>query len=114
MPLRRLVALLSSLAMLHLTVVVGEASCVTKTGTAVLPTAETHGHHTAPSETPRPDQPTQQQCCEAMIACTVVSDVTQARVLLADAAAPSMQSSSAIHDAPASFVAPPEPPPPKA
>ena len=110
MPLRRLVALLSSLAMIHLTVVVGEASCVTP----AAPSAEAHEHHAAPTETPPADQPAQQQCCEAMIACSVASDVTQARVLLASGSAPSRQSSTPIHDAPASFAAPPEPPPPKA
>lgn len=110
MPLRRLVALLSSLAMIHLTVVVGEASCVT----TAAPSAEGHEHHAVPAETPPADQTAQQQCCEAMIACSVASDVAHARVRLADATAPAMQSSGAVHDAPASFVAPPEPPPPKA
>ncbi len=109
MPLRRFVALLSSLAMIHLTVVVGEASCVTTTASAGA-----HEHHDAPAETLPADQPVQQQCCEAMIACSVVSDVAQARVVLADASVPSVQSSAAAPDAPASFVAPPEPPPPKA
>jgi hypothetical protein len=143
MKLRRLFALLTSVTMLHLTVVAGDAACATHGasghhaamarggGTAdhlmpmdgqAMPTATGAGASvasTAPvakSGAPPCEVPTQQHCCDALVAggCSVDSGVISAHDALASAVSPAARIRVAVDDAPASFAPAPEPPPPKA
>jgi hypothetical protein len=138
MRLRRLFALLTSAAMLHLTVVAGDAACAThganamKAGDAAargrgMPmsahvmsattdeSGATVGEGSAArSGTPPCEVPTQPHCCDALVGCSVASAVTDAHEAVVATASSSARILAARHDAPASFAPAPEPPPPKA
>jgi hypothetical protein len=140
MRFRRLFALLTSVTMLHLSVVAGDPACATH---------RANGHHAAssngmamaehampvdghvmpmaaateeqPSAAPVSDSdtspceiPAQRHCCEALIGCSVATAVTSAHQALATIVLPVERIRVALHDAPASFASAPEPPPPKA
>jgi hypothetical protein len=131
---RRLLALLTSAAMLHLSVVAGDAACATHgTGghhtTAARPTSM-HDHEMAtvdhagdsvPSATaaakpgaPPCEVPSQQHCCDAQAGCSVDSAAASGPTALVAAIVPAGRVHAAPDDAPASFASAPEPPPPKA
>ena len=137
MRFRRLFALLTSITMLHLTVVAGDAACVThgvgehhtaKAGATqamamsghAMPMSERAAAATpspvpvAKSGTPPCEVPTQQRCCEALVGCSVDSAVSGSADVPAAVVSPATQVHGAPDDAPASFAAAPEPPPPKA
>jgi hypothetical protein len=139
MRLRRVFALLTSVAMLHLTVAAGDAACATHgaghhgaTSRAasvdehamqmdghVMPTTKTvesaaaSSVRVAKSDVPPCEVPTQQQCCEALVDCSAVGAVKSERAVLASGVSSASRISEAAHDAPASFASAPEPPPPK-
>jgi hypothetical protein len=139
MRFRRLLALLTSAAMLHLSVVAGDAACATHGANGnhaamasdaaehemwmdghLMPTAtgaEVSVASAAPvarSGTPPCEIPAQQHCCEALAGCSVDSAVTSAQQRLASTVSPASRIRVALLDAPASFASAPEPPPPKA
>jgi hypothetical protein len=141
MRFRRLFALLTSAAMLHLTVVAGDAACAThesdaapgaSASDAAAPSHEmSMGGHVmsspaaapgstvsdgpaAKSGTPPCEIPTQQHCCDALVGCSVDGVVTHAHDGLGTNEPSSARILVALHDAPASFASAPEPPPPKA
>jgi hypothetical protein len=137
---RRLFALLTSVTMLHLSVVAGDAACVmhranghhalSPSGVAIAEHAmPTDGHvmpvaaateeersaaPVADSDTSPCEIPAQQRCCGALIGCSVATAVTSAHEALATIVLPAARVRVALHDAPASFASAPEPPPPKA
>jgi hypothetical protein len=137
---RRLVALLTSATMLHLSAVAGDAACATHasghhgpTTSAAQPTAHATSMHRhampmtervaasvssavpiAKSGAPPCEVPTQQHCCEALVGCNVDSAAATGPEVLAAAVIPVTQAHVAPDDAPASFAPAPEPPPPKA
>jgi hypothetical protein len=140
---RRLFALFTSVTMLHLTVVSGDAACATH-GATGHHTAKTGGEEMAGHAMPMDgnampmaraleastisaapvaksdatpcEVPTQQHCCDALVAggCSVDSAVTSSHQTLATAVSPATRIRVAVDDAPASFAPAPEPPPPKA
>jgi hypothetical protein len=142
MKLRRLFALLTSVAMLHVSVAAGDAACLTRDGEhhaarsgggAVATDAMAmHGHlmpaaevadapamsaASAPppkADVPPCEAPTQQHCCDALVGCNVAGAVTSEHDVLAPSVSYSARIREALHDAPASFAPAPEPPPPKA
>jgi hypothetical protein len=139
MGFRRLFALLTSVTMLHLSVVAGDPACVTHRANGhhavsssgamaehampmdghVMPMAAATGAHlsaapVAESDTSPCEIPAQQHCCEALIGCRVATAVTSAHQALAATVLPAERIRVALHDAPASFAPAPEPPPPKA
>ena len=138
---RRLFALLTSIAMLHLSVVAGDAACLTQgaerhhTATSsgatiaevameldghVMPMADArgaaveNGTRVARADVPPCELPTQPHCCEAVVGCSAPSAVTSERQLLVSRVAAAGQVGGAVDDAPSSFASSPEPPPPKA
>ena len=140
MTLRRLLALLTSATMLHLSVVAGDSACATHgagghhAASAVVGESTDHaaamdGHvmptvavasvpkvNATPAATSAPpcEVPTQQHCCEAQVGCSVTGAVVSAHQVLASAVPSAPRIREALHDAPASFAPAPEPPPPKA
>jgi hypothetical protein len=141
MRFRRLFALLTSAAMLHLTMVAGDDACATHgvgasaQATASDATAPRHempmageGMSAAPSAgrstlsegpaansaTPPCEVPTQQHCCAALVGCSVDSAVTHAHESFGATASSSAGIAAGRDDAPTSFASAPEPPPPKA
>jgi hypothetical protein len=141
MKLRRLFALFTSVAMLHLVVVGGDAVCLThgaeghhaatsSGGTVAERAMETDGHvmamveaaeapvasaaPVAKADVPPCEIPAQQHCCEALVGCSVAGAVTSERQVLPSSMVSAPRISEAAHDAPASFASAPEPPPPKA
>ena len=132
MMLRRLLALLSMVPMLHLSVAAGSSACATHPAAAADLTRDAAGasHHVdhdvtagarmADAGTPRAsDAPpcestTQQHCCEAVAPCTMHGLVSATSSDPAPAPEASARVGGAAPDAPASFASAPEPPPPKA
>lgn len=136
MILRRLFALFTSVTMLHLSVVAGDAACAAHGaaghdmnaaamhGTAAASSMSDHAmpmeaspaaeRGAAASGAPPCEVPAQQHCCEALVGCSVASAVTSAVQSLTPAISPAARIRVAMHDAPASFAPAPEPPPPKA
>jgi hypothetical protein len=141
MKLRRLFALFTSVAMLHLSVAAGDAACLsrsggghhaaTSSGGAVAGDAmPMHGHampvadvaegpamtaaSVAKADVPPCEIPAQQRCCDALVGCTLVGAITSERDVLAPRTSYSARIRETLHDAPASFAPAPEPPPPKA
>jgi hypothetical protein len=139
--LRRVFALLTSVTMLHLSVLSGDAVCLThgaeghhastsRVGTTAEHAMEMHGHvmplpeaaeapvvsgaRVATAAVPPCEIPAQQHCCEALVGCSVAGAVTSEREVLAAGLVSEPGISEAAHDAPASFASAPEPPPPKA
>jgi hypothetical protein len=143
MKLRRLFALLTSVAMLHLTVAAADVACATHGASghhATQASDDDAAQHTMPtdghlmpmtegseasvasvasvvgSDAPPCEVPTQQHCCDAIAVggCGVDSALSSAP----EAVASSVSRGSRIHvvvdDAPAAFAPAPEPPPPKA
>lgn len=118
MGIRRFLALVVSTALLHFSVVAGDAACATHgSGEAHVPpgSAGQMAHHDMPAHDSTPcETPVQQHCCEAVIGCELSGNIAGAREILTVTLVPTMAVRFAHHDAPASFDAPPEPPPPKA
>ena len=141
MRFRRLFSLLTSAAMLHLTLVAGDAACAThgvdghhapsSQGAAVAAHAMPMDGRVMSSTTGAPDStvsdapmakagmppcevPTQQHCCEALVGCSMDSAVTGAHEGFVASVSASARILVARHDPPASFASAPEPPPPKA
>jgi hypothetical protein len=141
MKLRRLFALLTSVAMLHLSILGGDAICLThgagrhhatksSDGTTAEHATDVDGHVMpmaeageapmvsaalfAKADVPPCEIPAQQHCCEALVGCSVAGAVTSEREVLASGVLPAPRIREAAHDAPASFASAPEPPPPKA
>ena len=144
---RRLFALLASAALLHLTVVTGDAACAThgamehRGATAVHAATDAHANistdvHAAShsdmhaagrpgarqgaiapahavSEAPPCETPVQPRCCEAQAGCSVVGAIAGACVSDTSSLPPATRVREALHDTPASFASPPEPPPPR-
>jgi hypothetical protein len=126
MKLRRLVALLTSATMFHLSLAAGDSACAT---------SEANGHHAANTsgravaEHVMPmeghamamadvaeacETPSERHCCDVLAGCSVVGAVTSERQVLASTDLPAARIREALHDVPASFASAPEPPPPKA
>ena len=141
MRFRRLFALMTSAAMLHLTVVAGDAACAThgvdvhqgassKAAPVVAhampmdgrvmsaatgaPASTASDAPAAKAATPPCEVPTQQACCEALVGCSLDSAVTGAYEGFVASVSASARILVDRHDAPASFASAPEPPPPKA
>ncbi|MFL5608618.1 MAG: hypothetical protein ACJ8AD_19335 [Gemmatimonadaceae bacterium] len=137
---RRLFALLTSAAMLHLSVA-GNAACAPgdlqehhamtpgsetvaeramRTDGHVMPAPEANEPATlsagrvGKADLPPCETPVQQHCCDAVVGCGVIGAVTSHQHLLAPRVLSAPRIEEALHDAPASFVPAPEPPPPKA
>lgn len=123
--------------MLHLTVVAGDAACVThradghhaaKAGAAHAMSVSGHSMQMtedasasvlsaspgAKSGAPPCEVPTQPRCCQALVGCSVDGAVSSARVVLATTVSPAARICVAPDDVPASFAPAPELPPPKA
>lgn len=134
---RRLLALLTSAAMLHLSVVAGDAACATHGAgghhaaeATVASPMSMHDHEMATVDrasgsvssvipvarfgAPPCEIPTQPQCCEAMVGCNMDSAAVEGPQMLRAAVVPAMQLWVAADDLHASFAPAPEPPPPKA
>lgn len=141
MKLRRIVALLTSVTLLHLSVVAGDWGCAThatgahratmadgaKSAKHVMPmtghrmpvaerpdtpapsTASSVGSHAPPCEIPL-----QQHCCEAVAGCGTVGVIASADQALSATVVAAARIGEAPPDAPPTFAAAPEPPPPKA
>jgi hypothetical protein len=141
MRLRRHFALLTSIALLHLSVVGGDAVCLThgaeghhaaksSAGTVAEHAMEIDGHvmpmaeateapavssaRVAKADAPPCEIPAQQHCCQSLVGCSVAGAVTSERQALATGVLSAPRIREAVHDAPASFASAPEPPPPKA
>jgi hypothetical protein len=141
MKLRHPLALLTSIAMLHLSVVGGDAACLThgapehhaarSSGGALADGAMEMDGHVMPmaeaaeapvvsaagvarADVPPCEAPSQQHCCEALVGCGVAGAVAGEQQMLASGVLPATRIHEALHDAPASFAPAPEPPPPKA
>jgi len=141
---RRLVALFTSVTMLHLAVASGESACASPAMTQhhaamassagsetdvsmsghVMPLAAAAGSASADhgtsvaivdtADVPPCEIPTQQHCCGALVGCSVSIAITNATQVIASTVSPAARIRVALHDAPASFAPAPEPPPPKA
>lgn len=143
MIVRRLVALLTAVTMLHLAVVAGDSACafhgvngrqapMQDGADATRHTMPMDGHVMPPAVaadvpvisagpvteggTPPCEIPADQHCCEALVGggCSVASAVASMREDLPSALPSATRIRQAVHDAPASFASAPEPPPPKA
>jgi hypothetical protein len=141
MTLRRLFALLTSVTMLHLTVVSGDPACATHgagehhagqaSGAGAMPGAMPMDGHAMPMAEvagatvtsaatvatlgAHPCEiPAQQHCCEALVGCSVDSAAAGEPLVLVAGLSPATRISAAPDDLPASFAPAPEPPPPKA
>lgn len=132
MRLRRILALLTSVTMLHLSVVAGDAACASH-GTNgdhgavsahampmdghAMPMAGATEHHDAvmaTSDAPPCETPVQEHCCDAVVGCGGAGLLAAAEHPFAVTAPRAPRIREALHDAPASFASAPEPPPPKA
>jgi hypothetical protein len=131
---RRLLALLTSVAMLHLSVVAGDAACATHGGathhgaTAGMETtshlmrtadhversAVSSDDFTATRTLPPCEIPTQAHCCDALAGCGISGALAQVGDGADAAITAAVRMRVAPDDAPASFAPAPEPPPPKA
>ena len=129
MMLHRLLALLTSVTMLHLSVVTGDVACASHGMASDHAARATHAmpahdhamravvrgaHEGAVSDAPPCETPVQLHCCEALMGCDVTGVAAVARELYATRFVPGARILTSLHDAPASFASPPEPPPPKA
>jgi hypothetical protein len=141
MILRRLIALLTSVTMLQLSVVAGDSACATSeanghhaartSGGAVAEHVMPMGGHEVPrieqvdtpaastpsvvgSHTPPCETPVQRHCCDAVAGCGTIGVATSAGQSLCPTALAAACTHETLHDAPASFASAPEPPPPKA
>lgn len=140
MIVRRLIALLTSVTMLHLSMVAGDSACATHganghhaarttDAAATEHTMPMDGHvmpvgaasapmvsalPTAATDTAPCEVPVQQHCCEAQVACSAANAVASVRQDLATAIPHVARIRDTRHDAPASYASAPEPPPPKA
>lgn len=142
--IRRLVALLTSVTMLHLAVASGESACASpamtqhhaamassaggKTDASLsghaMPMASSTGAASADhgssittagtADVPPCEIPTQQHCCGALVGCTTSIAIANATQVIGSTVSPAARIRVALHDAPASFASAPEPPPPKA
>jgi hypothetical protein len=128
---RRLVALLTAVTMLHLSVVAGDAACASHgTGTRDehamsmdgdamgaamgVETSAVGAMPTSHADVPPCETPVQRHCCDALVGCSVASAVAGDRHGVDSTVVRAARISEALHDAPASFTSAPEPPPPKA
>ena len=141
MIVRRLVALLTSVTMLHFAVASGDAACrtlgaggdhhgVMRDGATASERAMPMNGHAMPADaaaaTPAVDAapkttadvppcevPVQEQCCAALTGCstTAIASASQSLVSTRPSAA---RIGEAPHDAPAPVASAPEPPPPRA
>ena len=139
---RRLVALLTSVTMLHLAVASGESACVSPAmsqhhaamaSSADIETDVSMSGHVMPmaaaaasasadrgtsvttggtADVPPCEIPTQQHCCGALVGCGVSIAIANATQMIASTVSPATRIRVALHDAPASFAPAPEPPPP--
>ena len=133
MKLSRVIALFTSAALLHLSVVSGERMCASQ-GSADHQDAQSSpvsghadvvsgGHPDATSDTgvrtaaqadgPLCDAPIG-VCCDAMAGCSVVSELAVMIEAPGSEWPVQVRLLAVSHDAPPSFAASPEPPPPKA
>jgi hypothetical protein len=137
---RRLLALLTSVTLLHLSVLTGDSACAwhamdghhfdvaageEQDGHA----APAHGHvvpapegernavASAPTavapDAPPCEAPARQLCCETLVGCGASAAVASTRPGLASVVVSAALLREPLHDAPASFASAPEPPPPK-
>lgn len=117
MMLRRLLALLTSITMLHLSVSTVDRACAAHPAAGpAMPASHvaTHPHDAGATPDRVPcDHASHDGCCDALAACGFQALAEPARTALAGAVAATPRVSPAPDDAPASFAAPPEPPPPK-
>jgi hypothetical protein len=140
MRLRRLLALLTAVTMLHLSVVAGDWGCATHAASARRATtvgeatvehtmpmtghtmpmvagSDTPAASTAPvvgSHAPPCELPLQQHCCEAVAGCGAIGVATSADRVPAATVVAAARIREALNDAPPSFAPALEPPPPKA
>lgn len=109
---RRLIALVIAFAMLHLSVARADAVC------------EMHGHgapatshegmqHDVPAEDASCETPLSPDCCQAVVSCAPVLDLSESRSV-ANTAIVHMAIAAAVIERPQSRSTAPEPPPPKA
>jgi hypothetical protein len=141
MRLRRFLGLLTSVAMLHLSVAAGEAACAPQAAGGHHPAAssasapstrapgavamERHSMpavvapvvdaaHGAQVNVPPCEVPAVQHCCDALVGCGIAGGVAGERRQIASSVHAAGRVHDAPGDAPASFAPAPEPPPPKA
>ena len=135
MMVRRLLALLTSVAMLHLWLVAGDVACALHGAGghhAALRDAGAAAEHempmtahavdtsggaevsTAKSAAPPCDTPVQPRCCEAVASCGVAGTIVSRTRFAEPRPSASPEVLALDDDAPASYQPPPEPPPPKA
>jgi hypothetical protein len=134
MKLRRLVALVTSIALVHVSVAVGGSACppagaggrTTATSGHDASSMTDHGmamaHDAAPGltshaarvDTSPCETTTRQHCCEAVAGCGIAVITADAGHDLASDPPVASRIGESLHDAPASFAPAPEPPPPKA
>ncbi|MEO8622253.1 MAG: hypothetical protein ABI625_14380 [bacterium] len=129
---RRVIALLMSVTLLHLSVVAGDAACATHGAAGEMSAPSTHdmpmGGHAMPAagaayslgsaavtSPPAPcETPVATHCCDAVAGCGPVSVAARSHSTVALAKPLGARIHASRHDAPASFASSPEPPPPKA
>jgi hypothetical protein len=137
MNVRRLAALLTAAAMLHVSAAAGHAACVhgtnghhapTSHGDAVAGSAmEAEGHAMAmhpaaeaavgpqavQAEAPLCETPAQQHCCDAVVGCGIGGAIAGDRAILMARVLATTRIADSLDDAPASFAPALDPPPPK-
>jgi hypothetical protein len=131
MRIRRVLALLTSVTTLHLSVASGDSACATHetngdhgaTSAHAMPmdahampmpsATVSHASIAATSDVPPCDVPVQLHCCDAVAGCGATSLVAGGEYAVASATIFTASIREWIHDAPASFASAPEPPPPK-
>jgi hypothetical protein len=111
--------------MLHLNVVRADRACSThahhEMPTASQPEHDAHGSHTAPMHGTQAtdadqscDTPSQSDCCQALVSCSVVLGLNASARALTATPQNDGAVASALQRAPLSRIAAPEPPPPRA
>ena len=139
MKLRRLLALVTSITLIHPSVVTGESACAwhaadgrgasAESGHGVAGHAMAAHHRATPSAEGRqspapgvgsvatpdaaPCETPAPHCCGALEGCSGSAAVTSGRPALAAGVPAAARLHEALHAAPASFASAPEPPPPK-
>lgn len=131
--MHRLVALLSAVALIHLSVASGDVACATHGAAARAGATGAHGMamgahepeaaHAAPAaahaseraaaDAPPCDTPVQPDCCTMHVGCSVSTVLASAREAELSRSVATARVVPSRHDRPASFAAAPEPPPPR-
>ena len=112
--MRRLVALLLALALLHLNVERVDAACATHHPAPAAGHEGMHHDGSAPTERTPCDTPVSSDCCQALASCASVLSLDAGSDTMASPAIVPLTIAAAVSERPLSRSTAPEPPPPKA